>query len=78
MNYADYLARKKAIDVDTGIAQPSDMHPSLFGYQADIVRWALRRGRAAVTARSKAVSQGNRTRRSNERRRALAMFGIVL
>ncbi len=50
MNYADYLARKKAIDVDTGIAELGDMHPSLFGYQADIVRWALRRGRAAVFA----------------------------
>lgn len=50
MNYAEYLARKKAIDIDTGIAQPGDMHPSLFGYQADIVRWALRRGRAAVFA----------------------------
>jgi hypothetical protein len=34
--------------------------------------------RKAVTARSKAVAQGNRTRRSNERRRALAMFGVTL
>lgn len=34
--------------------------------------------RKAATARSKAVAQGNRTRRSNERRRALAMFGVTL
>ncbi len=34
--------------------------------------------RKALTARSKAVSLGNRTRRSNERRRALAMFGVTL
>ncbi len=34
--------------------------------------------RKAVTARSKAVSRGNRTRASNRRRAALAMFGVVL
>ena len=34
--------------------------------------------RKAVTRRSLAVSKGNATRRSNERRRALAMFGVVL
>lgn len=50
MNYAQYLARKKATDPATGIADPGEMHPALFGYQADIVRWALRRGRAAIFA----------------------------
>jgi hypothetical protein len=49
-SYAAYLARKAAIDPATGIAEPGDMHPALFGYQADIVRWALRRGRAAIFA----------------------------
>ena len=50
MIYAEYLARKLAIDPDTGIEEPGEMHSGLFGYQADIVRWALRRGRAAVFA----------------------------
>jgi superfamily II DNA or RNA helicase len=50
MNYAEYLAHKKASDPATGITDPGDMHPALFGYQADIVRWALRRGRAAIFA----------------------------
>lgn len=34
--------------------------------------------RKAARKRSLAVSRGNKTRRSNERRRALAMFGVVL
>jgi hypothetical protein len=34
--------------------------------------------RKAVTKRGLAVATGNRTRRSNERRRALAMFGVYL
>jgi hypothetical protein len=50
MNYAEYLARKAAIDPETGIDEPGELPSSLFGYQADIVRWALRRGRAAVFA----------------------------
>jgi len=49
-SYGEYLARKKAIDPCTGVADPGTIHPSLFGYQADIVRWALRRGRAAIFA----------------------------
>lgn len=50
MKYDDYLAAKKASDPATGIANPGEMHPALFAYQADIVKWALRRGRAAIFA----------------------------
>jgi hypothetical protein len=48
--YAAYLARKAAVDPATGMGRPGKMLPSLFGYQSDIVRWALRRGRAAIFA----------------------------
>jgi superfamily II DNA or RNA helicase len=48
--YAAFLARKRKIDPDTGIADPGDMPAFLFPHQADITRWALRRGRAAVFA----------------------------
>lgn len=49
-DYASYLARKAAIDPATGMADPGKLPKQLFGYQADIVRWALRRGRAAIFA----------------------------
>ena len=50
MTYKEYLAAKLAIDPKTGIDEPGDLHSSLFGYQSEIVRWALRRGRAAIFA----------------------------
>jgi hypothetical protein len=48
MTYADYLADKLALDPPTGLADLPDLHPSLFDWQHDVVRWALRRGRAAL------------------------------
>lgn len=50
VSYAQFLQRKAVDDPDTGIAEPGDLPGCLFGYQADIVRWALRRGRAALFA----------------------------
>lgn len=50
MDYQEYLRRKLAVDPATGMADPGEMKAPLFGYQADIVRWALRRGRAAIFA----------------------------
>ena len=49
MSYADFLARKAIVDPPTGI-EPGDLPACLFPFQADIVRWALRRGRAALFA----------------------------
>lgn len=48
--YADFLARKAIVDVPTGIADPGALPEAMFGFQADIARWALRRGRAALFA----------------------------
>ena len=50
MSYADYLCAKMVRDPATGIINPSEIPAALFPFQADIVRWALRRGRAAVFA----------------------------
>jgi len=50
MNYQEYLTRKASVDPATGLANVEALHPALFGYQSDIVRWALRRGRAAIFA----------------------------
>lgn len=48
--YAEFLARKSLRDPFTGINDPRDMPDALFPHQRDIVRWALRRGRAAIFA----------------------------
>lgn len=48
MDYASFLAAKAVVDPDTGIPDPGALHPDMFGFQSDITRWALRRGRAAM------------------------------
>jgi len=48
--YADFLAAKAIVDPDTGIDNPPAMPAAMFPFQADITRWALRRGRAAIFA----------------------------
>lgn len=48
--YSDFLARKALTDPATGITDPPAVASHLFPYQADIVRWALRRGRSAIFA----------------------------
>ena len=48
-SYEEFLASKRVIDQPTGF-NPGELHERLFDFQRDIVRWALRRGRAAVWA----------------------------
>lgn len=48
--YSAFLAAKASIDPSTGIADPGDMPACLSDFQADIVPWTLRRGRAALFA----------------------------
>lgn len=49
--YADFLAGKRRVVHDAGrIVDPSQVHPSLFPFQRDLVIWALRKGRAALFA----------------------------
>ena len=50
MNYIDFLSTKAVIDVPTGLSNVPELNPMLFPHQQDMVRWALRRGRAALFA----------------------------
>ncbi len=50
MNYQEFLRHKAIIDPPTGLRDAPSLPATLFPFQADIVRWALRRGRAAIFA----------------------------
>jgi hypothetical protein len=50
MDYQEFIESKRPADVPTGIDSDVDINPMLFGFQSDITRWALRRGRAAIFA----------------------------
>jgi superfamily II DNA or RNA helicase len=47
--YQEYINAKMMTADAVGFDAP-ELHPDLFGYQVDIVRWALKRGRAAIFA----------------------------
>jgi hypothetical protein len=48
--YEDFLAKKLINDPMTGLTNIPDLPECLFPHQRDIVKWALRRGRAALFA----------------------------
>lgn len=48
--YQQFLARKAITDPATGLVSVPTLPAGLFPFQADIVSWALRRGRAALFA----------------------------
>lgn len=48
--YQDFIKGKAIITVPTGLQNPAEPPAMLFPFQRDIVKWALRRGRAAVFA----------------------------
>jgi len=51
MEYSEFLKTKSIIEKPTGKDVPlSEISPVLYDFQRDIVRWALRRGRAAIFA----------------------------
>ena len=47
MTYEEFLKRKQIQSVSTGF-ECSDRNPHLFGWQNDIVKWALRKGKCAI------------------------------
>lgn len=51
-DYAAFLERKRRTDPHTGLDTVPDLPEALFPFQRDIVRWALKRGRAAVFAQT--------------------------
>ena len=48
-NYRQFLEQKARVDRPSGF-EPADINAKLFPFQVDIVRWACRRGRAAIFA----------------------------
>lgn len=49
--YAEFLDHKRIVVGAHGpTVEPSDIHPMLFPFQRDLVRWAVRKGRAALFA----------------------------
>lgn len=47
--YEDFLSSKIAVIPSSGIeVSPDQIHPSLFDFQRDLVRWSLAKGRAAL------------------------------
>ncbi|MDD2778437.1 MAG: hypothetical protein PHI16_06085, partial [Methanocellales archaeon] len=50
MDYKEFLQNKAVVDSDSGIGEISAINPMLYDFQRDIVKWALRRGRACIFA----------------------------
>lgn len=50
MKYSEFLKQKQIIDCPNGIDKNINVNSILFPFQRDIVRWALKRGRAAIFA----------------------------
>ena len=51
-DYQTFLQSKRLSTAPAGFAvAPGDINPILFNYQRDVVRWALKRGRAAIFSR---------------------------
>ena len=48
MDYKEFLKKKAVVNVQTGLEVIPDLNPMLYDFQADLVKWALRRGRAAL------------------------------
>lgn len=49
MDYADFIQQKQSRIRNVGF-QPGDVHPMLFQFQADLTKWAIKKGKAALWA----------------------------
>ena len=49
MNYKEFLQKKAIVSLPTGL-EPGSLNPILFDHQTDMIKWGVRRGRAAVFA----------------------------
>lgn len=51
MDYQDFLQSKTQYQRNVGMeVDPASIHPMLFPFQSDLVRWSLRKGRSAIFA----------------------------
>jgi len=52
-NYLEFLEKKRIVFKPTGLkVDDSDINPVLFPFQRDLTKWALRKGRGAIFART--------------------------
>jgi superfamily II DNA or RNA helicase len=80
-DYAGFLASKALVVRQSGLdVVAEDIHPSLFGFQRDLVRWSLRKGRAALfatTGMGKTRMQVEWARLTGERALILAPLAVA-
>lgn len=80
MSYAEFLARKQArVEKPGREATASDIHPMLHDWQNELVRWAVRTGRAALwadTGMGKTVMQLEWARLSGDRPLVVAPLAV--
>jgi superfamily II DNA or RNA helicase len=80
VSYAEFLARKQArVEKPGREAAASDIHPMLHDWQNELVRWAVRTGRAALwadTGMGKTVMQLEWARLSGDRPLVVAPLAV--
>lgn len=80
-DYASFLAGKRRVVHDAGRhVGAGEINPTLFAFQRDIVRWALRKGRAAIfadTGLGKSFMQIEWARLTGERALILAPLAVA-
>lgn len=81
MDYQNFLATKQIKSVSAGFdCDPDDIHSHLFPFQRELVKWALRKGRAALfadTGLGKTAMQVEWARLLNVRALIVAPLGVV-
>lgn len=78
--YDAFLASKRRIVQSVGPTDPGEVHPILFPFQRDLVRWAVRKGRAALfadTGLGKTFMQLEWARLTGERTLILAPLSVA-
>lgn len=79
--YEAFLASKRIVAPSCGVeVPPDDINPILFPFQRDLVRWALRKGRAAIFAQTglgKTMMQLEFLRLTGERGLILAPLAVT-
>lgn len=80
-SYADFLLTKRHVAPSVGIdILAEDLHPALFDFQRAVVRWALRKGRAALLldcGLGKTLCQLDWARHAAPRTLILAPLGVA-
>jgi hypothetical protein len=81
MSYADFLASKRLVAPAAGrTVEAAAVNPTLFGFQQELVRWAVRKGRAALfadTGLGKSRMQVEWARLLGERTLIIAPLGVT-